>query len=85
MTHVAGASNANEPGVVYYAFAKSVDEPDSYVVVEVYRDQEACTAHGETDWVRESIPKYLSLIEGMPQIVQYVSPGQLPVPTQFGN
>lgn len=82
-THVADMSNANEPGVVYYAFAKSADEPDSYVVVEVYRDQAACTAHGETEWVRDSIPQYLSLIEGMPRLVQYVSPGQEPVAVQF--
>lgn len=83
MTHVADMSNANEPGVVYYAFAKSADEPDSYVVVEVYRDQAACTAHGETKWARDSIPQYLSLIEGMPRLVQYVSPGQEPVAVQF--
>lgn len=83
MTYVADMTNANEPGVVYYAFAKSVDEPDSYVVIEVYRDQAACTAHGETDWVRDSIPKYLPLIEGMPRLVQYVSPGQEPVAAQF--
>lgn len=83
MTHVAAMTNANEPGVVYYAFAKRVDEPDSYVVVEVYHDQAACTAHGETEWVQKSIPKYLSLIEGMPKLVQYTSPGQEPVAAQF--
>ncbi|MBW0011753.1 antibiotic biosynthesis monooxygenase family protein [Mycobacterium sp.] len=52
MTKVAAMSNANEPGVAYYEFAKAVDKPDSYVVVEAYRDQEACIAHGETDRVR---------------------------------
>jgi quinol monooxygenase YgiN len=83
MTHVAAMTNQREPGVAYYGFAKSVDDPDSYVVVEVYRDQAACAAHGETEWVRESIPVYLSLIDGLPQIVQYVSPGQQPVSTQF--
>lgn len=83
MTHVTAMTLANEPGVAYYAFAKGVEDPDSYVVVEVYRDQAACTAHGETAWVQESIPKYLSLIDGMPQLVQYVSPGQAPVMPQF--
>jgi quinol monooxygenase YgiN len=83
MTHVTAMTLENEPGVVYYSFAKRVDEPESYVVVEVYRDQAACTAHGETEWVQESIPKCLSLIDGMPQLVQYVSPGQEPVAAQF--
>ena len=34
-------THEHEPGVVYYGFAKSVDEPDTYVVVEVYRDEAA--------------------------------------------
>jgi quinol monooxygenase YgiN len=51
----------------------------------VYRDQAACTAHGDTEWVQESIPKYLNLIEGMPQLVQYVSPGQEPVSAQLSD
>lgn len=83
MTHVTAMTLQNEPGVVHYSFAKSVDEPESYVVVEVYRDQAACNSHGETEWVQESIPKYLSLIDGLPQLVQYVSRGQEPVAAQF--
>jgi quinol monooxygenase YgiN len=82
MTDVAAKSN-EEPGVVYYGFAKSVDEADTYMVAEVYRDQAACTAHGETAWVRESVPKSLLLIEGMPQLAQYVSPGAEPVNSKF--
>jgi quinol monooxygenase YgiN len=46
MTYVAATSLEREPGVVHYAFAKSVDDPQTYVVVEVYRDQAACDAHG---------------------------------------
>ena len=57
MTYVAAMTNEHEPGVAYYAFAKSVDEADTYVVVEVYRDQAAHAAHMETEWVRESVPK----------------------------
>jgi quinol monooxygenase YgiN len=83
MTYVAAMSNEQEPGVVYYAFAKSVDDADTYVTVEVYRDQAAVAAHGDTEWVRESVPKSLELIEGMPRIVQYVSPGADPVISRF--
>jgi hypothetical protein len=49
----------------------------------VYRDQAACVAHGDTDWVRESVPKSLLLTEGMPQLAQYVSPGGEPVVSRF--
>src|ERR1700733_11586465 len=83
MTHGAAMALENEPGVAYYGFAKSVEEADTYVVVEVYRDQAACVAHGDTDWVRESVPKSLLLTEGMPQLVQYVSPGAQPVVSRF--
>jgi quinol monooxygenase YgiN len=83
MTYVAQMTNDNEPGVVYYQFAKSVDEADTYVVVEVYRDAAAIAAHGETTWVRESVPKSLQMTDGMPQLVQYVSPGAQPVASRF--
>ena len=46
MTYVAAMTNEHEPGVAYYAFAKSVDEADTYVLVEVYRDQAARLAYG---------------------------------------
>jgi quinol monooxygenase YgiN len=82
LTYVATMSNT-ESGVVYYGFAKSVDEADTYSVVEVYRDQGAVTAHGLTDWVNDSVPRFLGLIEGMPQIKQYVSPGAAAVASQF--
>lgn len=83
MTHVIAMTLENEPGVTYYGFAKSVEEAETYVVVEVYRDQAACTAHGDTAWVRESVPKALLLTDGMPQLVQYVSPGAEPVVSRF--
>lgn len=83
MTHVATMTNEHEPGVVHYAFAKSVDEADTYVVVEVYRDHDAVASHGDTDWVRESVPKSLALIDGLPELKQYVSPNTSPVVSRF--
>ncbi len=83
MTHVTTMTLENEPGVVHYGFAKSVDDADTYVVVEVYRDQAACTAHGDTAWVGESVPKMLALTDGMLRLGQYVSPGEQPVVSRF--
>jgi quinol monooxygenase YgiN len=79
MTHVRDMTREHEPGVVYYDFAKSVDEPDTYVVMEVYRDAGAHAAHMKTDWVTESIPESRRLVEGKFNIKQYVSPGVEPV------
>jgi quinol monooxygenase YgiN len=83
MSHVTAMTLEKEPGVVYYGFAKSVDDADAYVVVEVYRDQAACLAHGDNAWVRDSVPEMLQLTEGMPKLVQYVSPGAVGVVSRF--
>jgi quinol monooxygenase YgiN len=73
MTYVAEMTHEHEPGVAYYEFAKSVDEPDTFVVIEVYRDAEVHAGHMASAWVRESLPKSAALIEGRPHIRQYVS------------
>ena len=79
LTHVAAMTHEHEPGVAYYEFAKSVDDPDTYVVVEVYRDVEVHAAHMASAWVRESLPVSTGLIVGKPHIRQYISPGSEPV------
>jgi quinol monooxygenase YgiN len=79
MTHVRDMTRAHEPGVVHYDFAKSADERDTYVVVEVYRDADAQAAHMATEWVTRSLPKSAALIEGRPHIRQYVNGGSQPV------
>jgi quinol monooxygenase YgiN len=84
LDHVVTMSNT-EPGVVYYGVAHSVEDATKYSVVEVYRDQEAVAAHGQTAWVAESVPQFLSLIDGLPDIGQYVSPGTAPVAAQFDD
>lgn len=79
MDHVVAMTRTHEPGVAYYAVARSVDETDTYVVIEAYRDVEAHAAHMATPWVTESLPKSAALIEGRPHIRQYVSEGSQPV------
>ena len=79
MTDVATMTHEHEPGVVYYEFAKSVDEADTYVVIEVYRDVEVHAAHMASNWVRQSLPLTARLIDGKPRINQYVSRGSEPV------
>lgn len=79
MTHVTKLTLAREPGVAYYAWSKGVDEPDTYLVVEVYEDVAAQAAHMQTAWVKDSLPESAALIEGKPEIRQYVTPGAEPV------
>jgi quinol monooxygenase YgiN len=79
MSHVVAMTHEHEPGVVYYEFAKSVDDPDTYVVIEVYKNVEVHAAHMAAAWVRESLPVSARLIQGKPHIRQYVSAGSEPV------
>jgi quinol monooxygenase YgiN len=80
ITDMRAKVHENEPDVVYYNLAKSANDPNTYVVIEVYRDEAAHAAHMETDWVKSSIPKSTLLIEnGKYDIKQYVSPGTEPV------
>jgi len=83
MTEVRDLTRANEPGVAYYDFGRSADEPDAYVVVEVYRDAAAHSSHMKEPWVTESIPRTRTLVEGKFDIRQYVSPGTEPAVRQF--
>lgn len=84
MTDVRDKVRENEPSVLYYDFAKSTKDLDTYVVVEVYRDVAAHSAHMEADWVKSSIPKSTRLIEnGKYHIKQYVSPGTEPVRRRY--
>lgn len=79
MTYVVDMVRKHEPGVAYYAFSRSVEDPDTYVVLEVYRDVEVHAAHMASEWVTQSLPKSMALIEGAPRIKQYVSSGSEPV------
>ena len=79
LTHVAAMTLQHEPGVPYYAWAKSADEPGTYLVVEVYHDAAAHAAHMVSAWVTESLPKSIALVDGGFDIQQYVSQGSEPV------
>jgi quinol monooxygenase YgiN len=82
MAYVSAKTRECEPDVLYYAFAKSVNDANTYVVIEVYRDRAAQAAHMQTEWVKASIPKTIPLFADKIDIKQYVSPGAEPVPAE---
>src|ERR1700749_3469652 len=82
MSYVVEMTHKHEPGVRYYDFSKGVDEPGTYLVVEVYQDRHAHAAHMATAWVKESLPLSMRLIDGNPDIKQYISAGSEPAVRQ---
>ncbi len=41
-----------EPGCLSYEVFRSSEDPQEFMLVEVYRDQDAVTAHGQTDYFK---------------------------------
>ena len=59
---------ANEAGCLMYQLTKSRTEPNTYKVLELYKDQEAVTHHSGTDYFRAAGPKMGGCLGGRPEI-----------------
>ncbi|HXQ12786.1 MAG TPA: putative quinol monooxygenase [Caulobacteraceae bacterium] len=59
---------ANEPGNLGYTFAKSRSDPNTYKVLELYKDDAALTAHREARHQRDFGGKVGPLFAGRPEI-----------------
>ncbi|HEY1426336.1 MAG TPA: putative quinol monooxygenase [Caulobacteraceae bacterium] len=65
---LAGQVRANEPGNLLYQLTKSRADPNTYKVLELYKDQDALTHHGQTDYFRAAGPKMGPCLAGRPDI-----------------
>ena len=65
---LAAQVRANEPGNLAYQLTKSRTEPGVYKVLEVYKDQDALTHHGGTDYYKADGPKFGAVLAGRPDI-----------------
>ena len=59
---------ANEPGCLVYQLTKSKTEAGIYKVLELYKDQDALTHHGGTDYFKAAGPKFAGVLGGRPEI-----------------
>ena len=59
---------ANEPGNLMYQLTKSRADPNTYKVLELYKDQDALTHHGGTEYFRAAGPKFAAVLGGRPEI-----------------
>jgi quinol monooxygenase YgiN len=67
-TDLARQVRANEPGNIAYQLTKSRTEPNTYKVLEIYRDQDALEAHGKSDHFRAAGPKWAGVLAGRPEV-----------------
>ena len=67
-TDLAKQVRANEPGNLAYQITKSRADGQIYKVLELYADQDALTAHGQTEHFKAAGPKIGPCLGGRPEI-----------------
>ena len=67
-TALAKQVRANEPGCLMYQLTKSRTDPQTYKVLELYKDQDAVTHHGGTEYFKAAGPKMGPCMGGRPEI-----------------
>ena len=65
---LAAKVRANEPGNLMYQLTKSRTEANTYKVLELYKDQDAVTHHGGTDYFREIGRRMGPCMAGRPEV-----------------
>ena len=66
---LAAQVRSKEPGCMLYQLAKTND-PTTYKVLELYKDQDALTSHGQTEYFRAAGPKLGAVLGGAPAMEQ---------------
>jgi quinol monooxygenase YgiN len=62
----------HEPGNVYYELYRTTDEPQTYVVLEHYKDAAAVAAHGKSPHAQKLIAALHDMLDGPPQAQRLV-------------
>ncbi len=63
------AASRAEPGAISFEWARSVDDPTVYLLVEVFRDAAAGETHIDTEHFKAAIAMMPGLLSGPPEIV----------------
>ena len=58
-----------EPGCLFFEFSRSVDDPQTYVTVEGFRDAAAGQEHMQQDHVARFMSEMPDIVSAQPQII----------------
>tara|TARA_B100001027_G_C16262881_1_gene330387 strand:+ start:210 stop:500 length:291 start_codon:yes stop_codon:yes gene_type:complete len=67
MLKLVEATNANEPGVFYYGLLKT-DDPQTYQMIEIYKDAESHANHSQTEHFKTLGGALAPFLAGAPEI-----------------
>jgi quinol monooxygenase YgiN len=65
---LSGKVRANEAGNLMYQLTKSRADANTYKVLELYKDQDALTHHGQTDYFKDLGRKMGPCMAGRPEV-----------------
>jgi len=65
---LAAKVRANEAGNLLYQLTKSRTEADTYKFLELYKDQDALSAHGQTEYFKDLGRKMGAFMAGRPEV-----------------
>lgn len=65
---LAALVRTKEPGNMAYKLTKSRTEPNVYKVLELYADQDALTAHGQSEHFKTISPRMGPCLAGRPNL-----------------
>jgi quinol monooxygenase YgiN len=63
-----------EEGSVFFEWSRSLDDPDTFVCIEGFRDADAGGAHVATDHFRRFVDVAPDLVSAQPQIIYVDAP-----------
>jgi quinol monooxygenase YgiN len=64
-----------EPGNILFEWYRSVEDPNTYVLVEAFRDAAAGEAHVQSDHFRTATDQLRKWLAAVPEIVHVEAPG----------
>jgi quinol monooxygenase YgiN len=64
-----------EPGVIFYGGGWSAEEPGTYLMVEIYRDEAAIAAHAAAEHFQVAMREIPAFCEGEPVVRRFDSRG----------
>lgn len=65
----------NEPGCLWFEWSRSLDDPNTYVLIEGFRDSDAGGEHVNTAHFHKGMAEFGQYVASRPKIVSVETPG----------
>jgi quinol monooxygenase YgiN len=70
------AAVRDEPGNVFFEWSRSVEDPNTFVLLEAFRDGDAGAAHVNSDHFKAALDTMSAAVSATPQIINVETAGE---------